>query len=1118
MAWSRVKNACFLSTISIVGFCGTICEYMSHCRRQRKANFLRQFCVWFVVLTLPFYGVVMAALWGQLIFQPVKAGSFVFPDNPVSSPSLSEARIAGINIPFIENHGQYDPQVKYAASLISGSFFLTQDNLTYALSSQNKTLALKETFLNNNGQTLSFDLKSEDTAPTRTSFFKGNDPKQWQSDVSTFNTVSLGAIYSDIEIKLKAKGKTVEKFFYLAPEADPSLINAKLEGSIALKVANDGSLVVDTVLGEVRQTRPIAYQDTKSGRKNIDVAYVLKNNNTYGFVAGDYDRQLPLVIDPSLNSLIASTFAGGTGNDRVYAMALDASGNVYTTGYTASSGYPTTAGVYDTGSNGGDDVLVSVFNSTLTQLSASTFLGGSGTDRAWAIKLDTSNNVYITGQTASSNFPTVGAYDSSANGGTEVFISKLTSNLTTLSASTYLGGAATDIGYAIGLDSTTSVYVAGYTDSTDFPVSVGAYDTAFGGVDDESDAFIFKLTTDLSTRSAGTYLGGNAALEYIYGLTIDGTDNIYVTGYTDSTNFPTTAGVHDTSHNGGDDVFVSKLNSGLTTLSASTFFGGTGSETARAITLDGSGNIYITGHTSSDETTEAFPVTAGAYDRTHNGGVDDVFVAKFASAFTLTAATYLGGSVREYAYAMGLDSSGNINITGTTFSSGFPTVTGSYDTSHNGSTDTFVAQFASGLDTLPGSTFLSGTIAGPSKDSAQALAVASSGDVYVGGFGTSNFPTTAGAYDTSYNLGTYDVFIAIVRSPTVQFSATSSSGSETTASVNFGLTLSLVSTVDALVDYALTGTATGGGSDYTLADGTATISAGSTSTNITATIVNDDRDENDETMILTLSNPRSVSLGSNTAHTYTITDNDTAGVTVTESSGSTAVTEGGATDSYTVVFTSQPTANVTITPSPNAQVSVSPTTLTFTSANWNSAQTVIVTAVDDGSIEGNHTGAITHAATSSDTTYNGISIASVTPSITDNDRASGGNSLSNPIQNQFPPVGVSDLIGQALSTTSVKWCFIDNANNENGFVLHNQSESELGSAPLAAGIGSQICITEGGLTPNTQITNRHVHAFNAMGNIASETAAAVWTLVELPPVKILKGASKLILHLIIKVF
>lgn len=324
-------------------------------------------CVWFVVLSLPLYGVAMAALWGQVVSQPVKAGSFIFSDSLAQESSLSEAKIAGISVPFIENYGQYDPQVKYAASLVSGSFFVSGQDLTYAFNEQERTLVLKESFLNETNQFLPFRVKPEDPAPTRTSFFRGNNPEQWQSNVPTFNTVSLGTVYPKIEIKLKTKGKSVEKFFYLAPGVDSNLITARLEGSIALKVANDGSLVIDTALGEVRQTRPIAYQDTKTGRKNIDVAYVIKNTNTYGFVAGDYDRSLPLVIDPSLNSLIASTFAGGTGNDRVYAMTLDTSGNVYATGYTASSGYPTTAGVYDTSKNSSDDVVVSVFNSTLTQ-------------------------------------------------------------------------------------------------------------------------------------------------------------------------------------------------------------------------------------------------------------------------------------------------------------------------------------------------------------------------------------------------------------------------------------------------------------------------------------------------------------------------------------------------------------------------------------------------------------------------------------------------------------------------------------------------------------------------------------------------------------------------------
>lgn len=1193
-------------------FCGTILVvsllnyklHMSHCQRRRKANFLRHICVWFVILALPLYGVAMAALWGQLISPTAKAVSFNFGENSnLQSPDFVAAKMAQMSLPFVPNRGQYEAQVRYSTQLFSGGvFFVTDNDLTYDFhgvgQDGKQDLAIKESFLNTKG----FRITPQDQAPTVTSFFKGNDPSKWQSGLTTYNTLSLGALYPKIEVKLKASGKNVEKIFYVAPNGNPSLIASKLSGIKSLKVAEDGSLIIETVLGEVRQTKPVAYQETKTGRKNVDVAYVIKSTNTYGFVVGDYDRRLPLVIDPAFTTLLASSFLGTSANDSGYAIAVDSSGNVFITGTTSSADFPTTAGVYDTSYNSSADVFVSKFNSTLTQLMASTFLGGSSDDTPYALKIDNSDSVYLTGQTASSAFPTTaGVYDTSQNGGDDVFVSILNNTLTSLSASTFLGGTLNDRAYAMAIDGSGNIFVGG-TATAGFPTTGGAYDTSSVS----SDAFVAKFNSTLTSLSASTFIGGDTGAEGGWGVTpprgmaIDGSGNVYAITATNFSDFPTTLGAYDRVYNDGSDTAIFELNNSLTSLVASTFLGGSATDEPNSMVLDGAGNVFLVGYTGSSN----FPTTGGAYDTSY-GGVD-VFISKLDSGLTtLLSSTFFGSA--DYATFIGVDSANSIYITGISTDGSIPTTTSAYDTSYSSSNDGFVAKFNNTLTSLSASTFLGAT----GNDVPYSFTILSSGNVYVtGSTYSTDFPVTAGVYDSSQN-GSSDVFLALVGDPTIQFTSTASSGSEATTSVNISVSLSVASSVNATVDYAVTGgTATGSGTDYTLAAGTATITAGNTTTNIPVTIVNDDLDESDETIIVTLSNPVSSNLGSNTIHTYTITDNDTTGVTVTESGGSTAVTEGGATDSYTVVLTSQPrsdvtitasphselslssttltftsanwstpqtvtvtavndsrasgsrsrsithsaastdagysgisvasvsvaitdndtagvtvtesggstvvteggatdtytvvltsqpTADVTITPSPNAQVSVSPTTLTFTAANWNSAQTVTVTAVDDSDIEGNHTGTVSHSASSSDTTYNGISIASLTPNITDNDRATGGSSPSNPIQQYYPPIGVTGLTGQALSATSVKWCFTDNANNESGFVLHGASENELGSASASSGVGAQACTIEENLSPNSQAVNRHIHAFNSMGTSpASETVPATWTLAVVP--------------------
>jgi len=226
--------------------------------------------------------------------------------------------------------------------------------------------------------------------------------------------------------------------------------------------------------------------------------------------------------------------------------------------------------------------------------------------------------------------------------------------------------------------------------------------------------------------------------------------------------------------------------------------------------------------------------------------------------------------------------------------------------------------------------------------------------------------------------------------PSISFTSSAQTVAESAGTVTLTAQLSAVSGQDVQAVFTQTGTATGNGTDYGISSSPLTIAAGSTSTTISITLIDDSIAEDSETIIVTMSSPTNATLGSTTVHTVTITDNDTAGVTVTESGGSTNVTEGStATDSYTVVLQSQPTATVTITPSPDSQVTVSPATLTFTASNWNTAQTVTVTAFDDSVAEGNHTGTITHSASSSDSRYNGsgVTIASVTVNLTDNDSA-----------------------------------------------------------------------------------------------------------------------------------
>ncbi|MCX5885351.1 MAG: SBBP repeat-containing protein, partial [Proteobacteria bacterium] len=391
-------------------------------------------------------------------------------------------------------------------------------------------------------------------------------------------------------------------------------------------------------------------------------------------------------------------------------------------------------------------------------LLASTYLGGGGSDSASSLAIDSSGNIYVAGVTNSENFPTtVGAYDITYNA-SDVFISKLSADLSTLLASTYLGAGASDSASSITIDPSGDVYVTGFTYSSNFPTTTGAYDQKFNS-SDYADIFISKLSPDLSTLLASTFLGGGDN-DDATALMTDASGNVYVAGWTFSDNFPTTTGSFDQKYNSTNrrDAFISKLSPDLSTLIASTYLGGGGGEWISSLTMDRTGNIYVTGWTASDN----FPVTTGAYDQKFNSsGYTDAFISKLSSDLSaLLASTYLGGGGGEWTASIAIDRSGDVYVTGGTGSDNFPVTMGAYDEKFNSSEfiDAFVTKLSSDLSTLLSSTYLGGE----NNESASSIAIDATGNIYVSGWTISdNFPITIGAYDVIFNSSGYsDAFIS----------------------------------------------------------------------------------------------------------------------------------------------------------------------------------------------------------------------------------------------------------------------------------------------------------------------------------------------------------------------
>ena len=721
-------------------------------------------------------------------------------------------KAATMAVPFVKNVGQFDRQVKYAADLFGGRFFLTDKELVYSLIKHSKKksaqrdkhgmktntdekmpgkgLAFKEYFVDKTGAKIAFISAGEQPAATKVSYFKGNDPSKWHSGIPSYQNVSLGQVYPGVEVKLKASGKNVEKVFYVSPQADVSQIKIGVAGITGLEIASDGRLLLKNRLGELAMRAPIAWQEIDGQRREVNVGYRLFGKRSYGFaIVDNYDKMQPLIIDPELEILLASTFLGGSGygGDIGYSLALDSSGNVYLTGLAYSNNFPTTSGAYDGVYNEGvySDAFIAKFNSDLTVLVASTFLGGNNYDWGNSLALDRMGNVYLTGRTVSADFPiTANAYDQTKNGISyegDVFIAKLNNTLTVLLASTYLGGSHGAGSNSLAVDNSGNVFVAGNTSSTDFPTTPGAFDVS---TDRLHDIFISRLDSDLTTLLASTFLGWRLedyehSGNHVTSLALDIFGNVYVTGATDMADFPTTLGAYDRSYNGyrrlwadgkesgyyyDSDVFIAKLNGNLSTLMASTFLGWSDplqnqlvfpnpyNESGYSLTFDGSGNVFVTGNTTSS----GFPTTTGAYDQTYNEtsfyGFGDAFIAKFNNGLTtLLASTFLGGSKGEDGKALAVDISGNLYLTGDTQSPDFPTTPGAFDRS--GSNDAFVAKLSNDLTVLLASTFLGGD----GSETGNSMALDNSGNAYLSGSTTSkNFPTTPGAYDQTYNdAGSY---------------------------------------------------------------------------------------------------------------------------------------------------------------------------------------------------------------------------------------------------------------------------------------------------------------------------------------------------------------------------
>lgn len=411
---------------------------------------------------------------------------------------------------------------------------------------------------------------------------------------------------------------------------------------------------------------------------------------------GGYDIYISK-FDPDLTTLLASTKIGGVGDEEYPDICIDSDDNIFVTGATLSSNFPTTEGAYNRNQTGGSDFFLAKFSPDLSQVLAATYIGGHGYETFPTIKIGSENNIFIGGVTSYSDYPTtIGAFDRIYNGGnSDYVVSKFSNSLTHLTASTFVGGVYWEEFPSIGLDADDNVFVGGCTTSHDFPTTPGSYDPTFNGPHEEieynRDVAIAKLSGDLTTLITGTFIGRGTAF-YLTGAP---NGDVVITGHTGSINYPTTPGAFVEIHNGENESFITRLSSNLDVLKASTFLSGLPGGNhglGNSMVIGNDNNIYFTGYTFSSQ----MHTTADAYDTTFNGVVD-VTLMKFDSTLsTLVYSTYLGGAAGENGDDIAVGENGVVYITGKASSANFPTqVTYPvYDMDYNGGDDAFVVRFA----------------------------------------------------------------------------------------------------------------------------------------------------------------------------------------------------------------------------------------------------------------------------------------------------------------------------------------------------------------------------------------------------------------------------------------
>lgn len=677
------------------------------------------------------------------------------PRNDTDRSARSFRRLA---VSFEDNRGQARAAVDFIARGAGYTTYLASGNATFALhdpESSNISMSL------HGGRRRSAAI-GRSPLPGTVNHLVGNDPRAWVAGAATFGEVLYRDVYPGIDLLYHGRQDALEYDFIVSPGTNPSRILLEFTGADRIHIEGNGDLVLQSGKAELRHRKPVIYQEINGVRRLVPGGYVRRGARGVGFALGAYDRRQPLVIDPVL---LYSSYLGGGSHDTALAVAVDAAGSVILTGQT--DGLPANSAF---GSAGNSNVFVTKLTPDGSSIAFTTILGGANHEWTRGLALGPDGSIYLHGSTDSPDFPvSAGAFDISYGGaGGDAFVVRLSAQGDALIYASYLGGSAGEAGIDIAVDAGGRAYVAGRTSSTDFPVAgqtplQSALSTPAPGAPDY-DSYVAAIDPIGSSLIFSTYLGGDGA-DGSEALALDAAGHVFVTGFTGSSNFPTTAGSLDVSYDGANDAFVAKLAVDGSSLVYSTLIGAAATEAAIGIALDNDGHAFVSGWTDSS----GFPTTPGAFQPTKPAGTGrDAFVVKLNPAGTgLVYGTFLGGSADDLGMGIAVDGSGRAHVAGETYSSDFP-LEQPIQPGHGGMADVFVARLDAAGSALTFSTYLGGesseSISGDMTCCLfRNVALDSVGNIYVVGATASVlFPTTPGAHDRSLDTtlpGRTDAFV-----------------------------------------------------------------------------------------------------------------------------------------------------------------------------------------------------------------------------------------------------------------------------------------------------------------------------------------------------------------------